>query len=57
MSSDRTLRSNNITAVIREKRSLRTNMAKLSSELGNFRLARRRLFDRNFAVAEAERYF
>lgn len=32
-------------------------MAKPSFELGNFGLARRRLFDRNFAIAEAERYF
>jgi hypothetical protein len=33
-------------------------MAKLGFELlGNFRPARRRLFDRHFAIAEAERYF
>jgi hypothetical protein len=32
-------------------------LAKFGSELGNFGFARRRLFDRNFAVAEAERYF
>ncbi|MEG4799468.1 hypothetical protein QUB63_04865 [Microcoleus sp. ARI1-B5] len=50
-------RSNNPTAVIREKRRLRTNMAKLGSELGDFRIARSSLFDRNFAIAEAERYF
>jgi hypothetical protein len=32
-------------------------MAKLGFELGNFRPARSSLFDRNFAIAEAERYF
>jgi hypothetical protein len=32
-------------------------MAKLGFELGNFRLARRSLFNRHFAVAEAEKYF
>lgn len=50
-------RSNNPTAVIREKRRLRTNLAKLSLELGNFRIARSSLFNRNFVIAEAERYF
>jgi hypothetical protein len=29
----------------------------LGSELGNFRPVRRSLFDRNFAIAEAQRYF
>jgi hypothetical protein len=32
-------------------------LAKLSSELGNFRPARSSLFKRNFAAAKAERYF
>jgi hypothetical protein len=32
-------------------------MAKLGFELGNFRFARRSLFNRHFAIAEAERYF
>lgn len=55
--ADRITRSNNLTAVIREKRRLRTNLAKLSLELGNFRIARSSLFNRNLAAAKAERCF
>ena len=55
--ADRTSRSNNPTAIIREKRRLRTNLAKLSLKLGNFRIARSSLFNCNLAAAQEERYF